>query len=76
MGSFRQRICVYDGYWRAHNSDPVFFYTGNESPVEEYVNNTGLLWTLAEKYKALVIFAGMSAKDRANFILTKFIKLT
>lgn len=36
---------------------PIFLYTGNESPVEEYVNNTGLMWNLAEKYSALVIFA-------------------
>lgn len=53
---FRQRLCVYDKYWRP-NSGPVFLYTGNESPIEVYVNNTGFLWLLAKKQGALIIFA-------------------
>jgi pimeloyl-ACP methyl ester carboxylesterase len=55
--TFAQRLCVYDKYWTANSTAPVFFYTGNESPVEEYVNNSGLMWGLAEKYNALVVFA-------------------
>lgn len=54
---FSQRLCVYDKYWTPNTTDPVFFYTGNESPVEEYINNSGLMWGLAEKYNALVVFA-------------------
>lgn len=54
---YQQRLCVYDGYYKPNQSLPIFFYTGNESPVEEYVNNTGLMWTLAEKMNALIIFA-------------------
>ena len=54
---FQQRLCVYDKYWTPNTTDPVFFYTGNESPVEEYVNNSGLMWGLAKKYNALVVFA-------------------
>lgn len=57
VGSYNQRLCVYDGYWKPNEQLPVFLYTGNESPVEEYVNNTGLMWTLAKKYSALVVFA-------------------
>ena len=53
----KQRLCIYDKYWKSNSTLPIFLYTGNESPVEEYVNNTGLLWTLAEKHSALVIFA-------------------
>lgn len=42
------RYCVYDKYWGVvpgsgsgpEEMGPVFFYTGNESPVEEYVNNS------------------------------------
>jgi lysosomal Pro-X carboxypeptidase len=52
--TFQQRLCIYDKFW---SSGPVFFYTGNESPVEEYVNNSGFMWNLAEKYNALVVFA-------------------
>ena len=29
-----------------NNNSPIFFYAGNESPIEEYVNNTGLMWDL------------------------------
>ena len=36
---------------------PILFYTGNESPVEVYINNTGLMWALAPKLNALMIFA-------------------
>ena len=36
---------------------PILFYTGNESPIEPYVNNTGLMWNLARKYGALIVFA-------------------
>jgi lysosomal Pro-X carboxypeptidase len=56
-GTYKQRLCVYDGYWKADTASPVFLYTGNESPVEEYVNATGLLWNLAKKFNALVVFA-------------------
>lgn len=31
--------------------------TGNESPVEEYINNTGLMWELGESLSALLVFA-------------------
>jgi len=56
--TFKQRLCIYRGFLKEGNTpQPIFLYTGNESPVEEYVNNTGLMWNLAEKYSALVIFA-------------------
>ena len=57
IGNFKQRLCVYDKFWVENKSLPVFIYTGNESPVEEYVNNTGLVWNLAEKFSALIVFA-------------------
>ena len=67
--TFPQRYCMYDKWWgtaemggfRYARGDekapgPIFFYTGNESPVEEYINNTGLMWELAEQFGALIIF--------------------
>lgn len=58
MGTYMERLCVYDGYWGGADSGaPVFFYTGNESPVEEYVNNSGLVWDLAAEVGALIVFA-------------------
>lgn len=67
--TFMQRVCVIDKYWAAPSPElsggsqgeatkgPILFYTGNESPVEVYINNTGLMWTLAPKLSALMIFA-------------------
>ena len=65
--TFPQRYCLYDGYVNSSSSavsaseetTPIFFYTGNESPIDEYVNNTGLLWELASRphFSALVVFA-------------------
>lgn len=56
-GTYQQRLCIYDGYYQPNTGAPIFLYTGNESPVDEYVNNTGLMWNLAEKMSALIIFA-------------------
>eukprot|EP00943_MAST-04B_sp_MAST-4B-sp1_P004771 g4771.t1 len=66
--TFQQRYCLYDKYFNermtgernvASSGQPpnILFYTGNESPVEEYVNQTGLMWTLAPKLNSLVVFA-------------------
>jgi len=54
-----QRYCVYEDFQNSDNAadDPIFFYTGNESPVETYANHTGLMWSLGPKYKALLVFA-------------------
>ena len=51
-----QRYCLYAGFWGGTGS-PILFYTGNESPVEVYVNNTGLMWELGQKLGALLVFA-------------------
>lgn len=45
------------GVKKSNAMAPIFFYTGNESPIEPYVNNTGLMWNLAAKMGALVVFA-------------------
>lgn len=55
--TYQERLCIYDSYWTAHTGAPVFFYTGNESPLEEYINNTGLIWDLAAEFGALIVFA-------------------
>jgi len=55
--TFEGRYCIYDGYVEDSDTGPIFFYTGNESPVEQYVNETGLMWELAPKHAALVVFA-------------------
>ena len=68
-GTFPQRLCLYDKWWRpgggaggqfraaADAPGPILFYTGNESPVDEYVNNTGLMWEIGERLGALLLLA-------------------
>jgi len=41
---------------KSKSNVPIFFYTGNESPIDEYVNNTGLMFELGSKFKALIVF--------------------
>jgi len=36
---------------------PIFFYTGNEGPIEGFASNTGLMWDLAGEFGAAIIFA-------------------
>ena len=63
--SLHQRYCIYNGYesngsgsiFNSNRKHPIFFYTGNESPIDEYVNNTGLMWELGERLSALIVFA-------------------
>jgi hypothetical protein len=65
--TYRERYCLYDRYFAKATAAgfdsatdemaPILFYTGNESPVEEYINNTGLMWNLAKKMGCLVVFA-------------------
>ncbi|CAE8609026.1 unnamed protein product, partial [Polarella glacialis] len=55
--TFSQRICAYDKYWSGPDKDaPIFFYTGNESPLEAYINNTGLMWESAQRFGALLLW--------------------
>ena len=55
---YRQRYCLYDGFLNqaANGTYPIFLYTGNESPLEQYINHTGLIWELAPQHGALVAF--------------------
>lgn len=57
-GFFLQRFCYYDGFIMDGKVDtaPVFLYTGNESPLEQYINHTGLMWESASQFGAQVVF--------------------
>ena len=55
--SYRERYCVYNEFATDLATAPIFFYTGNESPLPEYINNTGLIWELAPHFGAQVVFA-------------------
>jgi hypothetical protein len=58
---WKQRYFTCDSAWkRSTNGDvsgPIFFYCGNEGPVEGYVNATGLMYETAPIFGAILIFA-------------------
>lgn len=45
-----------DKWWK-RGSGPIFFYTGNEGPIDEFWENTGFVFDIAPEFGALVIFA-------------------
>jgi hypothetical protein len=65
--TYQQRYLYADKYWGTQKhlypnagncKGPIFFYTGNESPVTDYYDASGLFTqVLAPKYGALLIFA-------------------
>ena len=56
QSSLFQYNCPFpDDFWL--NSGPLFFYTGNEGPIESFMNNSGFIFTLAKQFNALVVFA-------------------
>jgi len=55
--TWQQRYFICEQSWWRAPDGPIFFYTGNESPVEEYINNTGLMWENAQAVGALLVFA-------------------
>jgi lysosomal Pro-X carboxypeptidase len=53
--TYLQRYCIFDNFTQS-SSSPILFYTGNESPIEQYINQTGLMWELAPIFGASVVF--------------------
>ena len=54
--TYQQRYCVYNGYVEHSANATVLFYTGNESPLEQYINSSGLIFDLAVRLQAQVVF--------------------
>jgi pimeloyl-ACP methyl ester carboxylesterase len=54
--TYKQRYCVSNEFVLHPSNATVFLYTGNESPLEQYINNTGLVWELAETFNAQIVF--------------------
>jgi len=54
--TFIQRYCFTDEFVSNPRNETVFLYTGNESPLEEYINNTGLMWEFAQSMNAKIVF--------------------
>lgn len=52
---FSQRYLLENQYWVPDG--PIFFYTGNEGDITMFANNTGFMWEIAPKFKAMLVFA-------------------
>lgn len=37
---FQLKYLINDTYWDAEKGGPIFFYAGNEAPIEEFAENT------------------------------------
>ncbi|XP_065055979.1 dipeptidyl peptidase 2-like [Rhopilema esculentum] len=54
--TYSQRFLIQGKYW-VNKKGPVFFYTGNEGPIDGFWKASGFVHELAAKYQALIIFA-------------------
>jgi dipeptidyl-peptidase-2 len=56
--TFQQRYLLNSHYVEASSQDPpIFFYSGNEGPIDQFYGASGYILELAYIHKALVIFA-------------------
>ncbi|KAL7595440.1 uncharacterized protein LOC111892143 [Lactuca sativa] len=55
--TFQQRYLINDTSWGGPKSKaPIFVYTGNEGNIEWFAENTGFMYDIAPKFKALLVF--------------------
>jgi lysosomal Pro-X carboxypeptidase len=52
---FPIRYLVNDTWWQPGGA--IFFYTGNEGPIEAFASITGVMWEFCPKFSCLLIFA-------------------
>ncbi|KAK4410086.1 Lysosomal Pro-X carboxypeptidase [Sesamum angolense] len=54
---FRQRYLINTEYWAGPDKlGPIFLYCGNEGDIEWFAANTGFVWELAPRFRAMIIF--------------------
>ncbi|GAB2300736.1 hypothetical protein Dimus_034773 [Dionaea muscipula] len=55
--TFDQRYLINHQYWGgAGRNAPIFVYTGNEGDIEWFAQNTGFMYEIAPRFKALLVF--------------------
>jgi lysosomal Pro-X carboxypeptidase len=58
---FYQRYLVNDSFWARSHVDgkafaPIFVYTGNESSIDLFIDNTCFMFDIAPKFDAFLVF--------------------
>lgn len=53
--TFPLKYLIAEQYYKT--GGPIFFYTGNEGPIELFAENTGFMWDIAPQFNALIVFA-------------------
>jgi len=53
--TFHLRYLLNDQYFSG-NDAPIFFYTGNEGSIEDFYNNSGVVFEWAKKFNGLIVF--------------------
>ncbi|KAL0461883.1 UNVERIFIED_CONTAM: Lysosomal Pro-X carboxypeptidase [Sesamum latifolium] len=57
LPTFRQRYLINTAYWAGPDKlGPIFLYCGNEGDIEWFAANTGFVWELAPRFRAMIIF--------------------
>nr|GMC60029.1 lysosomal Pro-X carboxypeptidase [Ipomoea batatas] len=57
LSPFRHRYLINTDHWLGPSRlGPIFFYCGNEGDIEWFAANSGLVWELAPRFGAMVIF--------------------
>ncbi|KAL0424097.1 UNVERIFIED_CONTAM: Lysosomal Pro-X carboxypeptidase [Sesamum radiatum] len=63
LPTFRQRYLINTEYWAGPDKlGPIFLYCGNEGDIEWFAANTGFVWELAPRFRAMIIFPEVCKK--------------
>ncbi|KAL8528904.1 hypothetical protein ACS0TY_006393 [Phlomoides rotata] len=57
LPKFRQRYLINTQHWAGpHQQGPIFVYCGNEGDIEWFAANTGFIWEVAPRFRAMIVF--------------------
>ncbi|KAH6796789.1 Serine carboxypeptidase S28 family protein [Perilla frutescens var. hirtella] len=57
LPKFRQRYLINTEHWSGPDrAGPIFFYCGNEGDIEWFAANTGFVWEIAPRFRAMIVF--------------------
>ncbi|XP_042017963.1 lysosomal Pro-X carboxypeptidase-like isoform X3 [Salvia splendens] len=57
LPKFRQRYLINTDHWAGPSrAAPILFYCGNEGDIEWFAANTGFVWEIAPRFRAMIVF--------------------